>query len=263
MKQGREFASVHPIAPAPPHIAGKGDPLKLVIALITFAALTLPAYGAVTPEPYIATYAVSYRGFSVGELRFELRSEEPERFVLEVQASPHLLARIFVGRKALERSVMQIDAEGVRPLSWFVEDGKSGNRKDGELDYDWDKGRVSGIVEGKQLVLPTEAGLQDRTSLQVAVMTKLLRGEEPGAISVLDSDRVRHYSYDRLGVERIRTEAGEFETVLYVSTRIGSSRLSRVWHAPSLGYIPVRAEQRRNGKVETVMELVRVERQGD
>lgn len=242
--------------------------LKLALALAVITTLALPAFAAespsaATPAPYVATYAVSYRSFGVGELHFELRRETAERFVFEVRASPHLLARLFVGRRALERSVMEIDGEGVRPLSWFVEDGKSGDGKDAGLEYDWVEGKARGIVEGKRLDLPTEEGLQDRTSLQIAVMTALLRGEEPGTISVIDRDQVKHYSYNRQGTERIRTEAGEFETLLYISTRAGSSRLSRVWHAPAFGFIPVRAEQLRKGKVETVMELLRYERRED
>jgi hypothetical protein len=36
--------------------------------------------------------------------------------------------------------------------------------------------------------------------------------------------------------------------------------VSRVWHAAALGQVPVRAEQVRKGKVETVMELIELDR---
>ena len=44
--------------------------------------------------------------------------------------------------------------------------------------------------------------------------------------------------------------------MIYESTRDGSSRVSRFWLAPQFDYAPVRAEQIRKGKVETVMTLV-------
>jgi hypothetical protein len=48
--------------------------------------------------------------------------------------------------------------------------------------------------------------------------------------------------------------------VIYESKREGSNRTARFWMAPSLEFLPVRAEQIRKGKVETVMLLQKVDR---
>ena len=53
---------------------------------------------------------------------------------------------------------------------------------------------------------------------------------------------------------------GKVDTIIYESTRPKSDRVSRVWHAPSLGFTAVRVEQIRKGKTETVMTLVSYER---
>jgi hypothetical protein len=92
-------------------------------------------------------------------------------------------------------------------------------------------------------------------------MAVLQRGAEPDVVPMISDDEIKRYTYTRLGSERRRTPAGEFATVLYESTRPGSERLSRFWHAPDLGYIPVRVEQRRKGKLETIMELTAVQRE--
>jgi hypothetical protein len=224
--------------------------------------LPLPFAAAtdLVPAPYKATYSVSYQGITAGQLHFELRVDEDGRFVYETHATPGLLASFLVSRKAIERSIMRIDADGVRPLFWFLDDGKSGKENDGALVFAWDEKRVTGTVQGERVDLPTEPGLQDRLSFQVAAMTALWRGREPGTIPVLDDNRIKPYSYIRQGAARIKTPAGEFETVLYESTRPRSKRLSRIWHAPALGYLPVRFERLNRDKVETVMELVSVER---
>lgn len=237
----------------------------LRFAFLLMIAAVMPAARVLTvnPAPFAATYAVHYRGMSAGLLHFELRSLGGGRFVYETRAEPSFFAKFFVGSSAVERSEMRIDGSGVRPLSWLVEDGKSGEDEDGALEFAWNEMRVSGIAEGKPFELSAVPGLQDRLSFQVAVMTDLLRGREPGTIPVVDDGRIKRYSYSRAGAERIRTEAGEFETVLYESTRPGSSRVKRVWHAPALGYLTIRAEQLREGKVETVVELVKVKRGGD
>jgi hypothetical protein len=91
-------------------------------------------------------------------------------------------------------------------------------------------------------------------------MTSLLRGQEPGTIPLIDDERVKHYTYKRTGTAAMDTPLGSMETIIYESGREGSNRLSRFWMAPQLDYIPVRAEQIRKGKVETVMEIRSLER---
>jgi hypothetical protein len=232
--------------------------MRLPFVLIIAAMLPAMASAAVSPSPFEATYSVNFRGVNAGELHSSLRPRAPGVFVYETRAKPKGLAKLVVSGKAVERSVMRIDASGVRPLSWFSDDGKSGLGRDGALEFAWDQERVSGMVEGKRVELATEPTLQDRLSVQVAVITALLRAEEFGEVAIID-DEIKQYSYTRAGSERIKTAAGEFDTIVYESTRPGSSRLSRFWHAPELGYIPVRAEQVRKGKIETVMELVRMD----
>jgi hypothetical protein len=234
---------------------------RYLLALLIIAAMPATIAAAVTPTPFAATYSVSFRGMNAGELRSTLRSEKPGEFIYETRAKPSGLARLVISSKAIERSVMRIDGNGVRPLSWFSDDGKSGTEGDGALEFAWGEERVSGIVEGNRVELHTEPMLQDRLSMQIAVITAMLRAEQFDSIAIID-DEIKRYSYTRTGAERIRTSAGEFETVVYESTRPGSSRLSRVWHAPALGYVPVRAEQVRKGKIETVMELTGLEPMG-
>lgn len=212
------------------------------------------------PDPFVAKYSVTFRGLNGGTLRMQLkRGDQPSQYVFETTADPSMLASFFVSRDAVERSVLEATPEGVRPLSWMAEDGKSGHKDDGDLKFDWTAGRVSGDSEGKPVSLPIEPGVQDRMSMQVSVMASLLRGQEPGEIAMINDEHVRHYSYTRAGTATMDTPVGKVETVIYESTRPNSNRLSRVWHAPSLGYLPVRMEQVRKGKVETVMTLVSVE----
>lgn len=216
---------------------------------------------AVMPEPFTARYDVSYRGIGAGSLVFSLRrAEPPGHYIYETHARPSFLARMVVSAAARERSEMRIDAVGVHPLRWELDDGKSGEGDDGQLVFDWQAGTVTGRVEGKDIELATEPGLQDRLSIQIAAMTALLRGSEPGTVPMIDDERIKHYSYTRKQTANLDTALGRVETVLYESTRSGSSRVSRFWFAPSLGYLPVRAEQVRKGKVETVMVIASLER---
>jgi len=224
-------------------------------------ASTAHAGGAV-PTPFSATYAVSYRGIGAGTITFSFsRDPATGRYIYETHPNPGTLARLFVSKAAVERSVMEIDDAGTRPIDWQLDDGKSSKEDDGELHFDWSRNTVTGVVEGQPVNLTAEPGTQDRSSIQIAVTTALLRGAEPGTIALIDDNRIKRYVYTRKEQATVDSALGKVDTVLYESTREGgSSRTSRFWMAPSLEYLPVRAEQVRKGKVETVMVLQKVDR---
>jgi Protein of unknown function (DUF3108) len=240
--------------------------MRTLASLLTLMLATVlaspPAHAeAAVPRPFSATYAVTYRGIGAGTITFDFaRDAATGHYIYETHASPSTLARLFVSKAAMERSVMEIDASGTRPLEWQLDDGKSGKEDDGELHFDWSRNRVTGVVEGKPVELTPERGTQDRSSISIAVTTALLRGVEPGTIPLIDDNRIKRYVYTKKEAATVDSALGKLETVIYESTREGgSSRTSRFWMAPSLEFLPVRAEQVRKGKVETVMVLQKLE----
>lgn len=228
----------------------------LLVTLIGTAARS----DAILPKPFTATYEVTYRGMRAGQLTFKLsRDDATGRYTYETTAAPSMLARLVISSAAVERTVMEIGPDGVRPVEWHMDDGKSGTAKDGSLHFDWTRNVATGEIEGKKIDLPLQPGLQDRLSIQIDVVTSLIRGEEPGDIPLIDGTRVKHYRYAKKETTSMDTKLGKVDTVLYESTRQGSDRQSRFWMAPDMEYLAVRAEQVRKGKVETVMTLMSFE----
>lgn len=234
---------------------------KLITGLLmTLLVATAAQSEPIVPKPFTATYDVTFRGMRAGSLTFKLsRDAATGRYTYETTADPSMLARIVVSSTAVERSVMEIGPEGVRPIDWQLEDGKSSSAKDGKLHFDWTRNVATGEIEAQTINLTLEPGLQDRLSLQIDVVTSLLRGEEPGTIPLIDDNRIKRYSYAKKESAAIDTKLGKLDTVLYESTREGSDRRSRFWLVPKMEYLAARAEQVRKGKVETVMVLSKVE----
>lgn len=231
----------------------------LAISVLMLSGASAFATSAL-PKPFVATYAVTFRGLNGGTLRMELRpGQQPQRYILETQANPSTLARLVISSDAFERTTLEVTDRGLRPLLWELDDGKSGNKGDGRLEFNWAENVVTGTYEGKPVRLTLEAGMQDRLSIQLGVMTSLMQGNEPGTIAMVNGDSIRHYTYERKRSETIASDVGSLDTIVYESTRPNSNRVSRVWHAPGLEYLAARAEQIRKGKVETVMTLVEVQ----
>jgi hypothetical protein len=239
--------------------------MRRLAQLTTFVIATLllataARSEAIAPKPFTAVYEVSYRGMRAGVLTLKLsRDDATGRYTYETTADPSMLARFFISRAAMEKTVMEIGPDGVRPLEWQFEDGKSSTDKDGHLKFDWDRNVATGVIEGEKIDLTLEPGTQDRLSIQIDVVTSLLRGEPIGVIPLIDDNRIKRYDYAKKDTTQIDTKLGKLDAVIYESTRQGSDRRSRFWMVPKMEYLAVRAEQIRKGKVETVMVLQSVQ----
>lgn len=250
-----------------PEILGVLPALVLALAgpaLVQAAEPTSAAAGPAAPaalQPYRARYQVHYRGLNGGQIESGLRpGPEAGQWIYESQAFPSLLGRIAVSSQAHERGVMQVTPAGVRPLTFNFDDGNAGSVKDVQFAFDWDAGRVKGEAEGVPFDLEVPPGTQDTASVQAAMLLELLAQRTPTSFPILTGSRLREYRYWSEGSGTVTTPFGQFEALIWANQRDGSSRVTKVWHAPALGYLPVQAVQYRKGRTEVQMQLLSLER---
>lgn len=203
------------------------------------------------------SYHVAFKGIGAGDITNTLRSDgAPDRWVYETRADPSFLARLVVNGAAREHCWFRETDAGIEPLRYALDDGTSAHHDDSALTFDWKAGQVRGMARGEPLALPLEPRLQDVLSIRLAPVAELAAGREPREFPLLDGREVKHYVFTRVGSERLHTELGDLDTVIYTSDRKDATggRSWRYWYAPSLGWLPVRAEQREDG--HTRMSLV-------
>jgi phosphoribosylglycinamide formyltransferase-1 len=112
-----------------------GDRMRTIVSLL-LSSLAMLLLGstvhaeAAVPRPFSATYAVSFRGIGAGTITFDFaRDAATGRYIYETHASPSTLARLFVSKAAMERSVMEIDDSGTRPIDWKLDDAPPATRR--------------------------------------------------------------------------------------------------------------------------------------
>lgn len=237
---------------------------RLRLALLCLAALATatPARSA-APElrPFTVRYQVTYMNVSGGILQGSLHREgNGPQWVYETTVEPSLLGRMLVAEDAVGRATMTIGPDGVRPLSFRLEDGKSSTRNDVRYDYDWTAMRVRGKAKSKPVDVALVPGAQDAGSIQPAILLALLSGRAPAEVPVMSGTRLRTYRYVNEGKATIDTAVGRVETVIWSSTREGSDRMTRSWHAPALGFVPVQVVNYRDGKPQSVLRMVELKR---
>jgi hypothetical protein len=222
------------------------------------ALLTLPALGD-SLRPHDVVYQFLFKGVSGGTLELKLRADTaPDSWIYETHAHPNFLASLFVSSNSVERGWFRVTPAGVEPQRYYIDDGSSDKSNSSDLSYDWARSRITGTAHGKPLDLAIEPGTQDVMSIRAVVLVDLLAGREPREYAMLDGREIKHYVYTRVGTAKLKTDIGEFDTVIFKSDRKdsdGRGRSWQYWYAPSLGWLPLRAEQREDGKARMTLAI--------
>lgn len=227
----------------------------------TAAAADGPATpGHSCPQPFKITLDVEWRGMGAGTSTLELTRQSPTEYTYRSSNTARGLFKLAIPDTITQVSHLSVVDGKVRPSSYIGDDGSSSTEKDVSLKFDWAAMRVTGTAEDKPVDAALTPGVQDSLSVQVALMCALAAGESPKTFQLIDKDEVKEYQYTHERNETLDTPVGKLDTVVYTSQRKGAKRLTRLWIAPSLGYLPVRAEQVNKGKRELQLQLNSVER---
>jgi len=233
-------------------------PARLLAAGLAVLAVALPAAGEGL-RAHDVRYRFLFKGMSGGELELKLRPDAPpDSWIYETHAHPNFLATFFVSPESIERGWFRVTPAGVEPQRYLLDNGSADKSNDSELTYDWAHGRITGTARGKPLELAVAPGTQDVMSIRAVVLVDLLAGREPREYTMLDGRELKQFVYTRIGTAKLKTDIGEYDTVVFKSERKGSDghgRSWQYWYAPSLGWLPLRAEQRDDGKTRITLAI--------
>lgn len=216
---------------------------------------------AISPlEPFAAVYALKWHGITAGRSTLTLSKDGPDEYQYRSVNLARGLFRLAFPDALTETSRFIIAGGHVEPLAYADTNGPSKARQDVHLKFDWSQGHVRGTQHGKPVDQPLAAGTQDPLSVQIELMRELAAGGHPQRFLLFDQDTAKQYDYTRERSVRIDTALGPLDTVVYRSDRPGSDRVVRLWLAPSLGFLPVRAERTRQGKTDFELDILGVTR---
>ena len=204
--------------------------MKRFALLLLALCLPLAAANAATLEPFAASYSIRWGGMNAGTGTLRLdRIPGDNTWSYESRLQGRGLFRLALPSLQVSRSTFRIENGRVVPLTFTSDDN---NQK---IHFDWTTGRVTGTVKGKPFDLPTQPGLLDPQSVQVALMQELMSGRTPARFLLVDEDRIKDYLYAVEGSEVIESVAGSHRTDIYSSRRPGSRKATYFWCAPELG----------------------------
>jgi len=229
-------------------------------ALLASALLATGVTAADELKPFEASYAWIWNGMTVAVTTLTLAKSGADTWTYTSRSEPRGVGKL-MSQRPRTASVLRVTPGGVEPLSYKGDDGTSSTQRSIDLKYDWDKHRVTGVYEQTPVDLPLTAQVQDDSSIQIALMVALLRGQTPDRFDLIDKDAVREYHYARAGQATLPTPLGALAAVIYTSRKANSPRVNSYWCAPDQGYIPLRVQQKRADEVEWTMEILSLKRE--
>ena len=200
---------------------------------------------------YTATYRVEYKGKEAGVSEWSVRDLGDGRYEFQARITPKGMLKLIRPKPTIERSQFRVEGAAYRPLEYWFEDGSRSGEDNWHLVFDWQRkvATVTTTEARREIAVPDVA--LDIGTLKAAVMRDLATTGAPGPYEIADKDSVGKYEYTASGPATLATGVGSLETQLFVQHREGSSRSTWLWAAPTLGFLPVRVEQRRNDEVQT------------
>lgn len=197
-------------------------------------SLAAAALRAEPPHSLEVVYELQRNGSAIADVVERLEYANGNYQLTETWKGRGLYALLGSARRVSQGSIV----DGVlRPREFF--DERSG-RDTARAWFDWKTKELTMQYKGERKVEPLYPDGQDRLSFLFAL--SLLPGKaQTASYHVADGKGLSHHRYAVRGSERIRTPAGEFQTVRIERLRDPNDKDSvELWLAAELGYIPVR-----------------------
>lgn len=204
--------------------------------------------------PFEAEYALFKDDIEVGIAERRLVALPEGRWRYESLAHATGFIALLVPDHIRETSTFRLHRRQLRPLEYRYD--KTGGSEEEHYDvvFDWRGDETRYAHNGETFPLPGDAA--DLLGFQIDLMLRLRRGRKYVNFTLALKDGLQEYAFRRKGRETWPLSDGTLE--LLRIEQIPNERPERftLWVAPSLDYLPVRIERRKNGKL-TAFELRR------
>jgi hypothetical protein len=216
-----------------------------------------------TLVPHTAVYKLKI-SIAGGTLTTAVR-ESGAGFYVQSVIEPKGLAALLTSGSIEESSQFSVDEQGVRPLIYASKNTLSSDNEFMHFTFDYDAGVVSGTFNEEAYEYPLDEAMHDRVSIQYELMHSLMTGKPDTEYRLLDGDEIKDITVRNIGTRQIEVPLGRFEAVGIQHEQVKERpkgilrRVTTLWCAEELGYLPVLIEQSRNGKARGRAELVEYE----
>jgi hypothetical protein len=221
---------------------------SLLLGCLASMPVVHSAPGTVSLTPHTAEYKVKISVLG-GRLQTQLTATDDGyrgRSLIEATG----MSSIVVRGDIVESSEFGVADDELRPRRFISDDSLTRDKEKVDLAFDWDGAQITGTINGEPFHADLEGLVHDRVSLQYGLMHDLINGVERTDYLLQDAEELKPLTITNLGTKQVKVPFGSFEAIGIQHQRPGSSRVTTLWCAAKLDYLPVVIEQRRKGKLQ-------------
>ncbi len=202
---------------------------------------------------FLANYEVLRNGRLMGWSEVRLRKSGNDWSYQVTTEADRGLAGL-LGGKVTETSHFRITEAGeLQSMAYEYQQGIRFSRREGKARFDWDRLQVEGVYKKDSFQLPLVKGQTDRMLLNLKLMRLLSQGAQRFEFETVERGTVKQMAFHRSEQQAlIDTPEGRLATIMVSREHRNTKRHTRSWHAPELGYLPVRMQQVEDDDDETI-----------
>lgn len=222
--------------------------LHWLAALLLAASLfanAAEASGTLTPHTAEYRIKISVVG---GRLSTDLKSTD-SGYIARHFVEPTGMSRIVARGDITEVSEFAAGDDGIYPIAYQTNDTLAKDDPRADIRFDWNTFEATGTVNDEEFHTTLDRLRQDRVSIQYALMHDLLNDQLRTQYELFEADKLKTLNVRSIGSKMIDVPAGTFTAVGIQHQAKNSSRVTTLWCAEELGYLPVVIEQHRKGKL--------------
>jgi hypothetical protein len=216
--------------------------IKLSLRILIPALLFSSVLQASLPPEYNAVYSLHKFGMHAAEATSSLQKQQDGSWLYRSQTETRGLISVFRKDRIIEQTVLKEISGKIKPVSYqYTHKGGKKNR-DRSILFDWNSLSANAITSGNRSTLAINPESIDSFSLQLKLMHDLETGKRPLIYHVINKGKASDYEFEILGNEKIETDAGDFNTVKLKRSRQDSKRVTIMWTASELHFLPVKIQ---------------------
>lgn len=192
-------------------------------------------------QPYEVQYSASMAGIPVnGDATRSFTLLDNGQYLLKSTAD-----LVLVNMKTESQGFMQ---QPLRPVRYSYKQGGFGKKRTRSAQFDWDKQTVSSHKNDKHWQLPLKQATFDELSYQAQLRYDLSKGKTELNYQVVDDDELDQFRFSVVAEEMLETPLGTLKTVRVKRLRDNNKRVTEIWFASELNYLPVQLRQLEKSK---------------
>lgn len=212
--------------------------LALLFAFLCVLPLGLTAKVSIAtpPKNFEAVYKAKYHGISVtATRRLQTLADGSQVFSFKADSWIADLEEASVFRWS--------ENDRIVPIQYRYERTGLGRDREAVLNFDWATNTVVNNVERKPWKMAVPLLALDKLSYQLQIRADLINDRPLLEYKIADGGRIKEYSFEVMGGEEVRTDAGRFMAIKVKRVREDEDRQTIFWMAKEWDYLIVRLQQ--------------------